>query len=974
MVLFDFEDGASGWFGNPWGGGESGAEEDSRARFGKKCLRGWFRNVKRGASVVGPDFPEDAAWRSLPWAGIAFYYRGDGSPEMLVVHLETRKPESQGWSRSVPLENRTWQRVYLPFHSFWNRRKMKFHPERLRRIYFAARGTHEFLLDQVELIAPHRVLCVDDERWTANSAGPPPQWLQFRSGRIAVRWAPNRPAADPTGGVRLTAVLRLGNAVFTGVDSLTGGSLYDRELFAVLDPAAAREGRANIEATLSDERGRRLGRHTGAVHIFLPGTIQERFGLPVLPLPKQAVAGTGFLNLPARCSFRRSGPDRDPRPLRLLRSELRRGWAVELAAADAGAPVFLLHCGKPLPDWVADSAREAIERHPREGCFVDTRSRGVRIAALEAHGLYNGVQTFLQLLRADSPAAAAPRVRRITITDWPSLPWRALTMNLPTDRWGYPNRAPVPVDFFNDFIRTFVARHKFNAVVLGINAGFRYPSHPEIACRVAWSPEELRRFVEVCREHFIEPVPFVNSYGHTGWLTLRHPELREDGDLNTLCVRHPDAFKILTDLYGDLLDVFGPVRFFHIGMDEVRWKTLTVPPEKRCKRCAGVPKHQLFAEHVRRLHDWLVARGIRTMMWGDMLLPEHNGHAPFHCARALPLLPRDIIIANWSFSLAQDSNFRFHRLGFTVWQSNSRGLSRSQTAYCEGNMFGTWNKLPWISDNPWRSGQSFTWLNYPIAAQYSWNLWPDIETLAPPLDAELLARLRPGWEHDTVRPVPAGGPDVFHVAIPANYRSTAADSASPDRWFGADPMHDLRNLPRGNVTVLGMPFRILPATGPDCVRPPENGSEVRVPVGRTAAELRFLHTGVVPKDREEALAEAFKKPEFWAGIPIGTYTVYYADGEKATHIIRYMADIKRWDMRGRIPYTYASAGFLTASTAAAQGEKDVCVYVGQWVNPRPDVPIRAVGFRSPPDAPAVPVLFAVSGREVRRNVHQGVRE
>ncbi|MBI3922999.1 MAG: hypothetical protein HY318_16375, partial [Armatimonadetes bacterium] len=70
--LFDFETGVTGWLGNPWGGGKCGAEPSLDAKFGDGALRGWYADVEKGANVICPYLPEDAAWRKSPWGGISF--------------------------------------------------------------------------------------------------------------------------------------------------------------------------------------------------------------------------------------------------------------------------------------------------------------------------------------------------------------------------------------------------------------------------------------------------------------------------------------------------------------------------------------------------------------------------------------------------------------------------------------------------------------------------------------------------------------------------------------------------------------------------------------------------------------------------------------------------------------------------------------------------------------------------------------
>ena len=105
QTLFDFEQGVDGWRGNPWGGGEAGAEPSAEAKFGKGCLRGWYRNVERGATVISPYFPETPSWKQFPWSGMSLYFRGDGSAASVTVNFETDEKTHATYAASIPLQD-----------------------------------------------------------------------------------------------------------------------------------------------------------------------------------------------------------------------------------------------------------------------------------------------------------------------------------------------------------------------------------------------------------------------------------------------------------------------------------------------------------------------------------------------------------------------------------------------------------------------------------------------------------------------------------------------------------------------------------------------------------------------------------------------------------------------------------------------------------------------------------------------------
>lgn len=976
VLLFDFEQGVEGWLGNPWGGGTCGAEASTEAKFGEGCLRGWYTAVEKGANVICPYFAADAAWREVPWGGISFYLRGDGSTGKLTLQLEADEETHATYSRSVPLEPTTWRRVFLPFSTFWNRGGKRFDPRRMRRFYFGTSGDHSFFVDQIQLESAHRVVPMAT---LVRGDGVPPeggglQWNDYGGGLYG---ALLDGSVLGEGGVFLRAVAELGGRRFAAEGALASGERFQRELFLPVTVAAEAEGEASIRLELADQKGQTRLRLSGTCPVFLPiVSVTPAASLPIVPTPKEVRPAAGHLALKAPLRLRLSGmAGSDDRPRRFLERELLRWYDLSLEQAAAGVRAeIVLHLqspGAPAPADVplpSDVARR-LESVVPEGYVQHVSAAGAVLAARDAAGLYYAVQTFLQNVELATLSPIAPRASCGDVIDWPSLPRRALSQPLPTSRWGHPNDAPVDVDFFCNFIERFVARRKLNTLVLLIRQGVQFESHPEISGPAAWTKDELRQVVDTCRANFIEPIPLVDSYGHAAWMSLSHKELWEDGIHQMVCTSKPETFTILTDIYGELIDLFAPVRYFHLGLDEVWWKTYSVPEEKRCKLCAGTAKSTLFADQVNRLHGWLKERGIRAMMWSDVLLPEHNGGAPYHGAKALPLIPDDVLQTNWSTSLAGDSNRRLHDRGFAVWQSNSRGVNREQALYCEGNMFGVWSKMPWWSDAPWRSGGSYSYLNLPVAAQYSWNLWPDTDTLQPPLTWDgLRAFERGALERDGLEPEPRAGAQTFTLPVPGNLCSRAAEPAEAMHWFSATPEADLRHVPRGEVTVGGTLFRVADGN-PDCAAPlPPGQGSVVVPVGRRAASLRFLHSAHVVPEQAEVLNEHFKKKQNWRGIPIGAYTIRYADGSETSCPILYVNNIRSWCVGKALPYVFRSVGHLFARTGGqsalgTDGRDDVVLCVAQWVNPAPQKTIEAIEMTG--SSEAVPVLFAISGRDVR---------
>ncbi|MDO4291929.1 MAG: family 20 glycosylhydrolase [Eubacteriales bacterium] len=214
-----------------------------------------------------------------------------------------------------------------------------------------------------------------------------------------------------------------------------------------------------------------------------------------------------------------------------------------------------------------------------------------------------------------------------------------------------PAREDIP--FFQKFIDMLVY-YKFNTVMIEVGGAMEYVRHPEI--NAAWvdycremgeysgktteiqdrtfpwyknaihmengggsylKQDQVRELADYCRQRQLEVIPEVPSLGHCDYLLLAHPELAErsnDPYPDAYCPSNPDTYKLLFDVLDEVLEVFSP-RVVNIGHDEAY--SIGV-----CERCRGRSGADLFAADVNRIADYLKARQVRTMLWGDKLLKD----------------------------------------------------------------------------------------------------------------------------------------------------------------------------------------------------------------------------------------------------------------------------------------------------------------------------------------------------------------
>jgi hypothetical protein len=280
-----------------------------------------------------------------------------------------------------------------------------------------------------------------------------------------------------------------------------------------------------------------------------------------------------------------------------------------------------------------------------------------------------------------------------------------------------------------------LAARGVNVIVLEVNYGFEFRSHPEL--RMAEPPGErdkvitkrgAKRLVKAARRHGIRVFPEFQSFGHQSWakntwtLLTKYPELdstpgafpsneglycREWDPMN------PRVYKIVYALLDEIIDAFD-ADAVHVGMDEVFLIGHESSPSTKGKDPAEV-----YAKAVNDMYDHIVRKRGRTMlMWGDRLIDaakhtygkweaSENGTWP-----AIDRIPKDIVICDWHYETRDSypSVPMFLEKGFRVLPTSWKDVAAS-TTYIQyanglahpkmlGHLFTMWDKVEKPADWP----------------------------------------------------------------------------------------------------------------------------------------------------------------------------------------------------------------------------------------------------------------------------------
>ncbi len=260
-----------------------------------------------------------------------------------------------------------------------------------------------------------------------------------------------------------------------------------------------------------------------------------------------------------------------------------------------------------------------------------------------------------------------------------------------------------------------------NVLILEVNYGFDFQSHPELRDGRRLSREDARALAACCREHKIRLIPQFNCLGHQSWsnnvfpLLKKYPQFDETPNLpagakiycRSWCPSNPEVMPVVTALLDELIDAF-QADALHVGMDEV-----FLIADEQCPRCKGKPTAELFAKAVNDLHEHIVGKRKLTMlMWSDRLLDDavmHYGKwesSANGTAAAIDRVPKDIIMCDWHYEMREHypSVAYFQQKGFRVlpssWKNPKAALAfledahRDATPRMLGHMGTTWVGAP----------------------------------------------------------------------------------------------------------------------------------------------------------------------------------------------------------------------------------------------------------------------------------------
>jgi hexosaminidase len=273
-----------------------------------------------------------------------------------------------------------------------------------------------------------------------------------------------------------------------------------------------------------------------------------------------------------------------------------------------------------------------LKQSNAEAYTLEVKPTGVKIASATAHGLFNGITSFLQLARLGDVKGNAITISCWNIKDEPHYAWRGILLDESRHFWGKQTVKEI-LDWM-----AFYKLNKFHwhltdepgwrmevksYPLLTLTGGIGTFSN-QLTPAQYYTQEDIKEIITYAAQRFIDVIPEVDMPGHasaanraypafSGGGSAKHPEFTFNPGLDTT---YAYLSKILKET-----DALFPSQMVHLGGDEVsfgneKWKTDSSIKQLMQKNNLA---DLLAVEHyfTKRMADSLFKLNNKVLLWDE---------------------------------------------------------------------------------------------------------------------------------------------------------------------------------------------------------------------------------------------------------------------------------------------------------------------------------------------------------------------
>ncbi len=352
----------------------------------------------------------------------------------------------------------------------------------------------------------------------------------------------------------------------------------------------------------------------------------------VIPTPQSVAYKTGHLELPSEVKI--AFPESVKKEVDVLQ---------EILSSDFNCRT-ILDPQNTLADIQLELNTGKTEKE-KDGYSIDVSSKGIKITSGTSTGIFYGIQTLRQILRANEGKLT---VQKGTISDYPAFEWRAFML----DEGRHFKGKEVVKQLLDE-----MARLKMNVFHwhLTEDQGWRieikkYPMLTEVGSyrdsteinhfgsneydgkphQGFYTQDDIKEIVTYAADRHIMVVPEIEMPGHASAAIAAYPWLGTTGKkIKVPCkfgvqydiynVADPKVVNFLTDVIDEVITLF-PSPVFHIGGDEVRYDQWNESPmvQSYMKKNDLATPAELQVYFTNTVSNILASKNKRMMGWNEI--------------------------------------------------------------------------------------------------------------------------------------------------------------------------------------------------------------------------------------------------------------------------------------------------------------------------------------------------------------------
>ena len=327
-----------------------------------------------------------------------------------------------------------------------------------------------------------------------------------------------------------------------------------------------------------------------------------------------------------------------------------------------------------------------------EAYQLTVRPEKIELVANTSHGIFNGLQTLLQL------AYTGVYVNSCDITDWPSFSWRGYMVDV--------GRNYMSMELLKEQIE-MMSKYKMNVFHFhpteDIAWRFAIEQYPQLTAPehmlrdkgMYYTEADIKELISFCKERFITFIPEIDMPGHSAAFK-RAMKTDMQSDSGIIIVKN--ILKEICDKYD--------VPYIHIGADEVKITNKSFIPEVS----------KFLESKARKIIGWqpggnFTDNTIRQLWMDDAGKVVNNPKLQYIDSRHLYLNhmdPLESVVTLFNRQLAGNDNGTSSALGAIICLWNDRAAAREEELL---KMNPVYPAMLTFAERSWKGGGQTQWIS-----------------------------------------------------------------------------------------------------------------------------------------------------------------------------------------------------------------------------------------------------------------------